>query len=62
MTSPQKPSAKNQRYRITPLEAAMFSENWVREMGNRALVLESHHTIHIEGTRMTLGGCPRMAS
>jgi len=23
-------------------------------MGNRALVLEAHHTIHIEGTRLTL--------
>ena len=32
------------------LEAAMLSENWVREMGNRALVLETHHTTHIEGT------------
>ena len=32
------------------LEAAMLPENWVREMGNRALVLETHHTTHIEGT------------
>jgi Fic family protein len=36
------------------LEAATLSENWVREMGNRALVLEAHHTTHIEGTRLTL--------
>jgi len=36
------------------LEAARLSENWVREMGNRALVLEAHHTIHIEETRLTL--------
>ncbi len=36
------------------LEAAALSENWVREMGNRALVLEAHHTTHIEGTRLTL--------
>jgi Fic family protein len=36
------------------LEAAALSEAWVREMGNRALVLEAHHTTHIEGTRLTL--------
>ncbi|HOC67521.1 MAG: Adenosine monophosphate-protein transferase SoFic [Candidatus Hydrogenedentes bacterium ADurb.Bin101] len=36
------------------LEAAMLSEDWVREMGRRALVLEAHHTTHIEGTQLTL--------
>ncbi|RZB31352.1 MAG: hypothetical protein SRB2_04877 [Desulfobacteraceae bacterium Eth-SRB2] len=36
------------------LEAARLSENWVREMGNRSLVLEAHHTTHIEGTQLTL--------
>ena len=36
------------------LEAATLSEDWVREMGRRALVLEAHHTTHIEGTRLTL--------
>ncbi len=36
------------------LEAATLSEEWVREMGQRALVLEAHHTTHIEGTRLTL--------
>lgn len=36
------------------LEAATLSEAWVREMGQRALVLEAHHTTHIEGTRLTL--------
>ena len=36
------------------LEAATLSENWVREMGNRAMVLEAHHTTHIERTRLTL--------
>lgn len=36
------------------LEAATLSEDWVREMGHRALVLEAHHTTHIEGTRLTL--------
>jgi Fic family protein len=36
------------------LEAATLSEEWVREMGRRALLLEAHHTTHIEGTRLTL--------
>ena len=36
------------------LEAAMLSEQWVREMGQRALLLEAHHTTRIEGTRLTL--------
>jgi Fic family protein len=36
------------------LDAAMLSEAWIREMGHRALVLEAHHTTHIEGTRLTL--------
>ena len=42
------------------LEAATLSENWVREMGNRALVLEAHHTTHIEGTRLTLEQSERL--
>jgi Fic family protein len=42
------------------LEAATLSENWVREMGNRALVLEAHHTPHIEGTRLTLEQAERL--
>jgi len=42
------------------LEAATLSENWVREMGNRALVLEAYHTTHIEGTRLTLDQAERM--
>lgn len=37
------------------LEAATLSEAWVKEMGRRALILEAHHTTHIEGTRLTLG-------
>jgi len=36
------------------LEAATLSAAWVREMGRRALILEAHHTTHIEGTRLTL--------
>ncbi len=36
------------------LEAATLSEDWIREMSERALVREAHHTTHIEGTRLTL--------
>lgn len=42
------------------LEAARLSEDWVRDMGNRALVLEAHHTTHIEGTRLTLDQAQRL--
>ncbi len=42
------------------LEAATLSENWIREMGNRALVLEAHHTTHIEGTQLTLEQAERL--
>ena len=36
------------------LEAATLSEQWLQTMGKRALLLEAHHTTHIEGTRLTL--------
>jgi len=36
------------------LEAAKLSEGWIKQMQERALVLEAHHTTHIEGTRLTL--------
>lgn len=36
------------------LEAATLSDVWVKEMKRRALILEAHHTTHIEGTRLTL--------
>ena len=42
------------------LEAATLSENWVRAMGERALVLEAHHTTHIEGTHLTLDQAERL--
>jgi Fic family protein len=42
------------------LEAAQLSADWVREMGNRALVLEAHYTTHIEGTRLTLDQSERL--
>ncbi len=42
------------------LEAAVLSEDWVREMENRALILEAHHTTHIEGTQLTLEQAERL--
>lgn len=36
------------------LEAATLSEEWVAKMQNKALILEAHHTTHIEGTQLTL--------
>jgi hypothetical protein len=35
-------------------EAATLSENWVSEIGNRAMVLEAHHTTYIEGAQVVL--------
>lgn len=42
------------------LEAETLSEDWIREMGSRALVLEAHHTTHIEGTKLTLAESERL--
>jgi len=42
------------------LEAATLSEDWIREMGERALVLEAHHTTHIEGSHLTLAQAERL--
>jgi Fic family protein len=36
------------------LEAAQLSEDWLKGMQARALVLEAHYTTHIEGTHLTL--------
>jgi cell filamentation protein, protein adenylyltransferase len=36
------------------LDAAKLSEDWISKMQGRALVLEAHHTTHIEGTQLTL--------
>jgi len=42
------------------LEAATLSEEWVRRMSQRALLLEAHHTTHIEGTELTLEQAERV--
>jgi Fic family protein len=36
------------------LEAATISDAWVRRMSQRALLLEAHHTTHIEGTQLSV--------
>ena len=36
------------------LEAARLSDQWIKKMSQNALLLETHHTTHIEGTRLTL--------
>lgn len=36
------------------LDATKLSEEWISKMQKRALVLEAHHTTHIEGTQLTL--------
>jgi Fic family protein len=42
------------------LEAAQLSDEWVRDMGNKALIKEAHHTTHIEGTRLTMDQAERL--
>ena len=42
------------------LEAARLSDDWVCDMGTRALIKEAHHTTHIEGTRLTLDQAERL--
>lgn len=42
------------------LEAAQLSADWVREVGEQALILEAHHTTHIEGTHLTLDQAERL--
>jgi Fic family protein len=42
------------------LDAAKLSDDWIFQMGERALVLEAHHTTHIEGTRLTLEQSERL--
>lgn len=42
------------------LEAATLSEAWIERMSQRALLLEAHHTTHIEGTHLTLEEAERL--
>jgi Fic family protein len=42
------------------LDAAHLSDEWIQSMGRRALLLEAHHTTHIEGTQLTLAQAERL--
>ncbi len=42
------------------LDAARLSEEWITGMQQRALLLEAHHTTHIEGTHLTLHQSERL--
>jgi Fic family protein len=42
------------------LEAATLSKDWVSKMQARALILEAHHTTHIEGTHLSLDQSERL--
>ncbi len=42
------------------LEAANLSKDWVSKMQARALLLEAHHTTHIEGTHLSLDQSERL--
>jgi Fic family protein len=42
------------------LEAATLSPEWIQRMADRAMLLEAHHTTHIEGTHLTLEESERL--
>ena len=42
------------------LDAAILSNEWIQDMANRAMLLEAHHTTHIEGTHLTLDQAERL--
>jgi len=44
------------------LEAATLSSTWISRMQVRALILEAHHTTHIEGTHLSLDQSERLIS
>jgi len=42
------------------LDAATISDDWLKRMSQRALLLEAHHTTHIEGTELSLEDSERL--
>src|SRR5690348_16074328 len=44
------------------LEAAKLSDDWIAKMQARALILEAHHTTHIEGTHLSLDQSEKLLS
>ena len=44
------------------LDAAGLKEEWIEDMQSEALILEAHHSTHIEGTQLTLSHAQRILS
>jgi Fic family protein len=42
------------------LDAAKLKDDWIKEMQSEALILEAHHSTHIEGTQLTLSQAQRI--
>lgn len=42
------------------LDAAKLNEKWIKAMQSEALILEAHHSTHIEGTQLTLSQAQRI--
>ena len=42
------------------LEGATLSEDWIRRMAEKVLIIEAHHSTHIEGTHLTLEQSERL--
>jgi len=42
------------------LDAAKLKEEWIKDMQSEALILEAHHSTHIEGTQLTLSQAQRI--
>ena len=36
------------------LDAAKLKDEWIKDMQSKALIVEAHHSTHIEGTQLTL--------
>jgi len=42
------------------LDVAKLKEEWIKDMQSEALILEAHHSTHIEGTQLTLSQAQRI--
>ncbi len=42
------------------LDAANLKEEWIKHMQSEAIILEAHHSTHIEGTQLTLSQAQRI--
>ena len=42
------------------LEAAQLKDKWVKEIQSEALIVETHHSTHIEGTNLTFSQAKRI--